>query len=169
MSIVVDLWTDGSGTVLGEPGGWAYVLTTVARSGELVVKENSGAEASTTNNRMEMTAVLEGLRAIKRPSVVVVHTDSQYVMKPFTEGYLKRWEAKNWRKVKNEDLWQLLKVAVEKHIVTWEWVEGHSGVEYNERCDKLAGEERRVMKAAVSVRDWREKPSPEPGTQSVLL
>jgi ribonuclease HI len=142
--LVVDLWTDGSGTSQGNPGGWAYVLRTVhADTGEVFEKEGSGYSWDTTNNRMEMTALLEGLRALKRTSVVVVHTDSEYVMRPFVHGWLAKWEGRNWLKVKNVDLWQLLKAEVEKHMVSFEWVKGHSGVNLNERCDKLAGAKRR--------------------------
>lgn len=144
--MVVDLWTDGSGTSYGAPGGWAYVLEAPhPATGEIIRKEGSGGAADTTNNRMEMTACLMGLRALKRTCIVVVHTDSEYLMKPFTEGWLEQWVSVNFRKKKNADLWMLVREQVQKHIVTWEWVKGHSKVELNERCDKLAGEARRAM------------------------
>lgn len=143
---VVDLWTDGSGTTLGHPGGWAYVLETAhPRTGELVRKEDCGGAHDTTNNRMEMTACLMGLRALKWPSLVVVHTDSEYLMRPFTEGWLEKWVRANFKKKQNPDLWMLLREQVSRHLVVWEWVKGHSKIELNERCDLLAGGERRKL------------------------
>lgn len=139
----VELWTDGSGTTQGNPGGWACVL----KFGEHR-REFCGGEPDTTNNRMEMTALLMGLRALKRPCDVEVHTDSEYVMKAWTEGWLNKWRAKNWRKVKNVDLWQALLAAAEPHRLTFVWHKGHTGVVENELCDKLAGEERRRLLAA---------------------
>lgn len=142
--VVVDLWTDGSGTTSGECGGWAYVLQSVHPvSGVEHVKEGSGNAMDTTNNRMEMTALLRGLEAITRPSLICVHTDSQYLMHPFTKGWMGTWEKKGWAKIKNVDLWLQIRAEVDKHIVAWEWVKGHSGEKWNERCDKLAGMQRR--------------------------
>lgn len=148
---VVDLWTDGSGTTLGHPGGWAFVLEAPHPvTGERVRKEGCGGADDTTNNRMEMTACLMGLRALKRSTMVVVHTDSEYLMRPFTEGWLERWVATNFKKKQNPDLWMLLREQVGRHIVTWEWVKGHSKIELNERCDELAGaERRRLIEAGV--------------------
>jgi ribonuclease HI len=146
---VVDLWTDGSGTTLGHPGGWAFVLEAVhPTTGEVHRREGSGGAMDTTNNRMEMMACLMGLRTLKRPSVVVVHTDSEYLMKPFREGWLERWVATNFKKKQNADLWMLLREQVGRHIVTWEWVKGHAKIELNERCDELAGAERKRLIAA---------------------
>lgn len=146
--LVVHLWTDGSGTSLGNPGGWAYVLTAVHPvTGVERTVEGFGGEVSTTNNRMEMTALMMGLRAITRPSKVVAHCDSQYIIKPFTDGYIEDWERRFFAKVKNMDLWLQLAPEVRRHDVTFEWVKGHSGVAYNERCDKLAGAERRRLLA----------------------
>jgi ribonuclease HI len=145
---VVDLWTDGSGTTLGHPGGWAYVLETVHPvTGQVHRKEGCGGASDTTNNRMEMTACLMGLRALRRSSLVVIHTDSEYLMKPFTEGWLETWVRKNFKKKQNADLWMLLREQVRRHVVTWEWVKGHSKIELNERCDFLAGQERRRIMA----------------------
>jgi ribonuclease HI len=140
--VEVELWTDGSSTGAVGDGGWAYVL----RCGDKL-KEGSGYVADTTNNRMEMTSLLMGLRALTRPGVFVrVFTDSQYVMKPFTDRWLHKWERAGWitgrgkhkRPVANQDLWQALMVESDKHHVTFEWVRGHAGTLLNERCDELA-------------------------------
>jgi ribonuclease HI len=142
--VVVDIWTDGSGTTRGHPGGWAYVLKAKhPTTGEVKVVEGSGHHFDTTNNRMEMTALLMALRALKRPSFVQVHSDSQYVIDPFRKGYLEKWEKKKWAKVKNVDLWLELKPEVARHLISWQWVRGHNGNKYNEVCDKLAGQARR--------------------------
>ena len=105
-------------------------------------RELFGGEPSTTNNRMEMTAVIQALGALKKPSHVVLHTDSTYVMKGITE-WIKGWKAKGWRTaakepVKNVDLWKVLDEAVRGHEVRWVWVKGHSGHDGNERADALA-------------------------------
>lgn len=151
MAWVIDLWTDGSGTSRGNPGGWAFVLETVTPDGEPVRKEGSGWVLDSTNNRMEMTALLMGLRALRAPAFVIVHSDSEYLIKPFTEGWIHRWERKLWVKVKNADLWQELLTEYRRHIVSFEWVRGHDGVELNERCDKLAGAARREALASMST------------------
>jgi ribonuclease HI len=144
--IVIDLWCDGSGTIAGQPGGWAYVLHAVHPvTGEEKIVEGSGGAPDATNNRMELTALLEGLRAIKRPSTVVVHADSEYVINPLRHGWIEKWERTNYAKKKNADIWRELVVEVRKHSVTYEHVKGHSGVHYNERCDVLAGQERRRL------------------------
>ena len=105
-------------------------------------RELFGGERSTTNNRMELTAVIEALAALKRPSRVILHTDSQYVMKGITE-WIKGWKLKNWKTaskepVKNVDLWRTLDEAVARHEIQWVWVKGHSGHNGNERADALA-------------------------------
>lgn len=138
----VTLWTDGSSTGAVGDGGWAYVL--VAGDAK---KEASGYAPDTTNNRMELTALLMGLRALKVSNVRVhVRTDSEHVMFPFTKGWLQRWKRTGWitgrgskkRPVANQDLWKALDAEAKKHFVTFEWVGGHTGVELNERCDELA-------------------------------
>ena len=106
-------------------------------------QELSGGESVTTNNRMEMTAVIEGLRALKRPGAVVVHIDSSYVMDAFDKGWLDRWQERGWvtgkrKPVLNRDLWELLLAEVVRHQVTWVKVKGHSGDELNDRVDALA-------------------------------
>jgi ribonuclease HI len=105
-------------------------------------REMFGGEPATTNNRMELTAVIEALAALKRPSHVVLHTDSQYVMKGITE-WIRGWKAKGWRTadkkpVKNEDLWRKLDGEAARHEIEWKWVRGHSGHNGNERADALA-------------------------------
>ena len=133
----VALFTDGACSGNPGPGGWGVILRW---SG--VEKELSGGEAATTNNRMEMMAVMAGLAALNRPCEVDVYTDSQYVQKGFTE-WLKGWKARGWRTadkspVKNEDLWRRLDEAAALHRVTWHWVRGHNGHPENERADALA-------------------------------
>lgn len=129
----VELWTDGSSTGRVGDGGWAYVLLYGQHE-----KEAAGFAADTTNNRMEMTAALMGLRALKHPMPVTIFTDSQYLMHAFTLGWLKKWERKRWRKVKNVDLWLALSTETKKHNVQWQWIRGHADSELNNRVDQLA-------------------------------
>jgi ribonuclease HI len=133
----IEIYTDGACRGNPGPGGWAATL----ESGEHF-RELSGAEATTTNNRMELTAVIQALEALKKSSAVVVYTDSEYVRKGITE-WLRAWKARDWRTadkkpVKNRDLWERLDVAAERHSIDWRWVKGHSGVPGNERVDALA-------------------------------
>jgi ribonuclease HI len=135
----VELYTDGACRGNPGPGGWGAVLRWRGREREL-----SGAEHATTNNRMELTAAIAGLRALTRASRVHVVTDSQYVRNGITT-WLPGWKARGWRTaerkpVKNADLWQALEQAVAGHDVTWEWVRGHTGHRGNERADRLANE-----------------------------
>jgi ribonuclease HI len=107
-------------------------------------KTLSGGDPDTTNNRMEMLAAIEALDALKKPCRVILHTDSKYVKQGITE-WMKRWKQNDWRTskrkpVKNIDLWQRLDIAVSRHQVEWRWVQGHSGVDGNERADELARE-----------------------------
>ena len=135
----VHIWTDGA--CKGNPGwgGWGALM----RHGQHQ-KELCGGEANTTNNRMELQAVIEALRALKRPCQVVVHTDSQYVQKGMNE-WLEGWKRRQWRTadkkpVKNADLWQALDALVAQHEVSWQWVRGHAGDPGNERADQLANQ-----------------------------
>ncbi len=137
MSRPVVIHTDGACSGNPGPGGWGAVLASGPHE-----KELSGGTPETTNNRMELTAVIEALRALKRPCQVVIHTDSEYVMKGLTE-WLPGWKARGWKTaakkpVKNADLWQTLEQEAARHQVTWEWVRGHSGDPGNERADALA-------------------------------
>lgn len=139
MTDVVDIRTDGA--CKGNPGlgGWGALLRHGGRE-----KAICGGEANTTNNRMELMAVIEALKALKRPCQVRVHTDSQYVQKGMNE-WLPGWKARGWRTadkkpVKNADLWQELEQQAAKHELTWLWVRGHAGDPGNERADQLANE-----------------------------
>ena len=133
----IDLFTDGACSGNPGPGGWGAILRYQG-----VEKELSGGEAATTNNRMELTAVIEGLNAIKSHCSVTIHTDSKYVMDGVTK-YLAGWKVKGWKTadkkdVKNIDLWQLLDLALVRHDTKWVWVKGHDGHAENERADALA-------------------------------
>ena len=137
MATVVDIWTDGA--CKGNPGagGWGALLISGGHE-----KALHGGAAVTTNNRMELTAPIEALRALTRSCQVVIHTDSQYVMKGMTE-WLANWKRRGWmtadkKPVKNADLWQQLDEQVNRHTVSWRWVCGHSGDVNNERADVLA-------------------------------
>jgi ribonuclease HI len=133
----VIIYTDGACSGNPGPGGWGSVMMYRGHR-----KELSGGEANTTNNRMEMTAVIMALETLKRPCDVTLYTDSTYVMKGMTE-WLEGWKRRDWRTagkkpVKNVDLWQRLDTAITPHTVKWMWVKGHSGVPENERADELA-------------------------------
>ncbi len=136
-NISVELFTDGACLGNPGPGGWGALLRFNGAD-----KELAGGEPDTTNNRMEMQAVIEGLNALTRPCTVVVYTDSQYVQKGITE-WIQGWKARGWKTaakkpVKNEDLWHALDDARNRHNVTWKWVKGHAGHPENERVDDLA-------------------------------
>ena len=131
------IYTDGACKGNPGPGGWGAVLEYDGREREIF-----GGEPATTNNRMELTAVIEALAALNRPCRIVLHTDSQYVQKGITE-WIRGWKARGWRTaakapVKNADLWKKLDQAVGEHEIEWVWVKGHSGHEGNERADRLA-------------------------------
>jgi len=128
------LFTDGASSGNPGPGGYGVIL----RCGSLE-KEMSGGFSRTTNNRMELLAVITGLEAIKWENATVeVYSDSTYVVKAITEGWLVNWERKKWKKVKNPDLWQRFLSVYRKHKVTFHWLKGHAGHPENERCDQLA-------------------------------
>jgi ribonuclease HI len=130
----ISLFTDGASSGNPGPGGYGVIL----RCGSLE-KEMSGGFACTTNNRMELLAVIVGLEAIKwEKATVVVYSDSSYVVKALNEGWLQNWERKGWKKVKNVDLWQRFLAVYKRHKVTFNWVKGHAGHPENERCDALA-------------------------------
>ena len=132
----VDMWSDGACTGNPGPGGWAVIM----RSGKSE-KALSGGERETTNNRMEITAALEGLRALKMACNVRIFTDSTYLLQGATE-WMPGWKARGWKrkggKLLNVDLWQAMDLELEKHQVEWVWVKGHAGHEMNERADRLA-------------------------------
>ncbi len=141
----VELFTDGACSGNPGPGGWGALLRFNGTEREL-----SGGEPNTTNNRMEMKAVIEGLRALSRPCDVTVTTDSQYVQKGITE-WIHGWKKRNWRTadkkpVKNVDLWQELDALRAQHQIEWKWVRGHDGHTENERVDELARREVEKLK-----------------------
>ena len=136
-SNTVVIYTDGACSGNPGPGGWGSVLLYNGHR-----REMSGGDAETTNNRMEMMAVIQALESLKRPCSVMIYTDSVYVMKGITE-WIEQWKKRGWKTaakkpVKNVELWQRLEQAVSPHDVKWTWVKGHSGVPENERADELA-------------------------------
>jgi len=136
-SNMVELYTDGACSGNPGPGGWGALLRY-----KTTEKELSGAEGDTTNNRMELMAAIEGLKAIKRTCSVTLYTDSKYVMHGITE-WMDGWKSRGWKTadkkpVKNQDLWMLLDEQVKRHSIKWEWVKGHAGHIENERVDELA-------------------------------
>ncbi|MCA9293937.1 MAG: ribonuclease HI [Phycisphaerales bacterium] len=148
----VELFTDGACSGNPGPGGWAFLLRHAA-SGR--TREDSGGEANTTNNRMELTAVIQGLEALTRASRVDLHSDSQYVLKGLSE-WMEGWKARGWRTadkkpVKNQDLWEVLDGLREGHEIRFHWVEGHAGHPENERVDALAVAARDVAAAAAKA------------------
>ena len=141
----VTIYTDGGSAPNPGPGGWAAILIMGAHQ-----KELKGGEPHTTNNRMELMAAISALEALKRPCVVDMHTDSQYVRDGITK-YINNWKRNGWRTaskepVKNQDLWQRLEAARAIHTVRWHWIEGHSGDVLNERADELVREAREGLK-----------------------
>ena len=138
MKKFVEIFTDGACSGNPGPGGWGVVL----RFGS-VEKELSGGEKQTTNNRMELTAAIMGLSALKEPCKVMLVTDSKYVADGITKGCAKSWQKNGWKKADkkpalNPDLWETLLELIDTHEVEIEWVKGHAGHPENERCDKLA-------------------------------
>jgi ribonuclease HI len=136
---VIEIYTDGACRGNPGPGGWGALLKS-----DKSKKELSGAEPATTNNRMELTAVIRALEALKRPVQARLYTDSEYVRRGITE-WLPAWKSRGWRTadrqpVKNQDLWQQLDELAARHEIEWRWVPGHAGVPGNERVDRLANE-----------------------------
>ncbi len=132
----VTIYTDGACSGNPGPGGWAAVL----RYGT-AEKELAGGERDTTNNRMELTAVIKALEALREPCAVTVYTDSQYISRAMTEGWLKKWKAAGFTKkggLKNAELWRALDGLLQRHEVRFQWVKGHADNAYNNRCDALA-------------------------------
>ncbi len=140
---IILLFTDGACSGNPGPGGWAYILRHPA-SGKEVHK--AGGEPDTTNNRMELTAVIEGLRAIKKPSHVEIYSDSQYVLKGLDE-WMTDWKKRGWKTaakkpVKNQELWKALDDLKQLHELSFHWIKGHNEHPENERCDAMAVEQR---------------------------
>jgi len=138
------LYTDGGCDPNPGPGGWAALIIAGGKKQEL-----SGSAPESTNNRMELTAAIQGLTAIKKPSRIILYTDSQYVQKGIEE-WMPRWLQRNWRgtngPVANRDLWEELLEAKAKHKVTWKWLRGHAGDIHNERVDYLVHQARKGLK-----------------------
>lgn len=136
----VIIYTDGACKGNPGPGGWGARLIDAATKKS---KDISGAAPGTTNNRMELTAVIRALQALKYPVSAEIHSDSSYVINAFKQNWIKNWQANGWRNsqkkpVENQDLWRELLEALKSHKVTWHHVKGHAGHEHNEACDKLA-------------------------------
>ena len=140
----VDLYTDGAARGNPEgPGGYGSILVYVTPQGKKVEKELSGGYKKTTNNRMELMAVIRGLEVLKSPCIVNIYSDSKYVVDAFNQGWIDGWQKTNYRigkknEVKNIDLWKYLLQVMKPHQVTFYWVKGHAGHPMNERCDGLA-------------------------------
>ena len=139
----VTIYTDGSSRGNPGPGGYGCVLQFVDTKGALHERELSQGFSNTTNNRMELLGVIVALEALKRPCIVEVHSDSQYVVNAFNQHWVEGWQKRGWKNakkepVKNIDLWKRLLAAKQKHQVNFHWVKGHDGHEQNERCDTLA-------------------------------
>ncbi len=144
----VVVYTDGACSGNPGPGGWAAILSYDGREREL-----SGGERRTTNNRMELRAVIEALQSLREPCAVQMHTDSTYIVKAFTENWIAGWRRRGWvtsakKPVANRDLWEQLIALADGHTVEWIWVKGHANVALNERCDLLAVAERDRQRAA---------------------
>ena len=140
----VILYTDGACSGNPGPGGWAAILRYGSNT-----REFSGGERNTTNNRMELSGVLAGLRALKEPCAVELYSDSQYIVNALQNGWLRDWKRRGWRRrdgeLKNPELWQELDGLLAVHTVTAHWVKGHADDEYNNRCDALAVAEREKL------------------------
>jgi ribonuclease HI len=145
---IVEIFTDGACSGNPGPGGYGAILKYRRQ-----VKEISGCELETTNNRMEMTAIIEALRQLKRPCKVKIITDSNYVVKGMTE-WLPGWVRRKWlnsqkKPVLNRDLWEKLIILNQAHQIQWIWIKGHNGHQENERCDQLARD---------AIKNWRQSP-----------
>jgi len=143
---IVEIYSDGSCLGNPGPGGWGVLLRWRG-----IERELSGGEQDTTNNRMELRAAIEALNALKKPSQVVLTTDSRYVIQGINE-WMAGWVARGWKtaskqRVKNQDLWQALHSAIQPHDITWQWVKGHAGHDENERVDTLARNEALAQQA----------------------
>ncbi len=144
---MVEMFTDGACSGNPGPGGYGVIL----RYGD-VEKELCGSSFDTTNNRMELMAVIEGLKALKVPCHVVIQTDSKYVVDSVTKGWVYGWKKNNWKKsdktmALNVDLWQQLLSLLEVHNVKFNWIKGHNGHVENERCDKMAVNQIKILKS----------------------
>lgn len=142
----VIIYTDGACSGNPGPGGWGAILIWNGKE-----KELSGGDAQTTNNRMEMKAVIEALKALKKPCKVSIHSDSALIINAMTKGWIQNWQKRGWRKadkkpVENKELWVDMLKVMNPHQITWVKVKAHAGVELNERVDKLAVNESKKLK-----------------------
>ncbi|NLM17480.1 MAG: ribonuclease HI [Candidatus Riflebacteria bacterium] len=149
----VELFTDGACSGNPGPGGWGVLLRY-----KTTEKQLSGAEEDTTNNRMELMAVIAGLEALTQPCDVTITTDSRYIADAFNENWLDTWLSNGWKTagkkpVKNRELWERLLEETARHKVTWQWIKGHSGHEENEICDRLAVEARTKLEEEIKNRE----------------
>ena len=147
---IVHLYTDGACLGNPGPGGWGVVLRWDGQ-----MKELSGGQVDTTNNQMELTAVIKGLEALKRPVSLRIVTDSKYVMQGITQ-WMAGWKRNGWRTaakkpVANRELWEKLDGLLNGHAVTWDWVKGHSGHPQNEMCDRLASKQAALFKDRLEL------------------
>ncbi|ATD67343.1 MULTISPECIES: ribonuclease HI [Luteimonas] len=145
----IEIYTDGACLGNPGPGGWGALLRY-----KNIERELSGGEPLTTNNRMELMGAIAALEALSEPCEIVLHTDSQYVRQGITE-WLRNWVRRGWKTagggaVKNQDLWQRLQIACERHRIDWQWVKGHSGHPENERVDALASAAARAQRTAAA-------------------
>jgi len=148
MDAGLKIYTDGGCSGNPGPGGWAYIMVLETFQGKKITAQEKGVERNTTNNRMELSAVINALRALKTmddiPRKIALYTDSQYVQKGITE-WIHGWKRNSWKTsdktpVKNQDLWKELDLLAGEFSVKWEWIRGHAGHEYNERCDRMTQE-----------------------------
>jgi ribonuclease HI len=156
VGLTTELWTDGACSGNPGPGGWAYILVARGDDGEIAkLVEGHGGEPATTNNRMEIAAVVEGLRALNRPTTLKIVSDSSYVIDAFAKGWIDKWQRNGWKSgrnpVKNQDLWRALLDAVAAHDIQWERVKGHASSPLNNRADELAVYERDVHAGRIPV------------------
>ena len=138
----IEIYTDGACSGNPGPGGWGAILR-FRTTQKVYEKELSGGEANTTNNRMEMTALLQALRQLKEPCAIDLYSDSQYVINGLEKGWAKGWKARGWKKADkkpalNPDLWDQLLALTDIHSLRYHWVKGHAENEFNNRCDELA-------------------------------
>ncbi len=143
---MIEIFTDGACSGNPGPGGYGVIL----RSGSYV-KELSGGYRKTTNNRMELIAVIEGLKALKKPSEVTITTDSKYIVDAVMKGWLPGWVQRNFKDKKNKDLWLLYLDAAKPHTIKFEWIKGHNSHVENEKCDQLAVAAIKGQNLAVDV------------------
>ena len=148
MMKTVTIYTDGACSGNPGPGGWGAILEWNG-----IEKELSGGEPETTNNRMELTAAIRGLEALKEPCRVALYTDSQYIANAINQHWLVNWKKRGWKKadkspVLNRELWEALDAQLSRHDVTFHWVKGHADNAYNNRCDALAVAQTRKMQSA---------------------